>query len=83
MSWQDYIIAVGNLIFAISLLPSILSQTDKPHLKTSLPTALVLFVFVVTLSTLRLWFSAVATAIAASLWLTLAVQTILAKQRIK
>jgi len=71
--WQDVVLAVGSLIFAAALLPSIFSQ-DKPAFWTSVSTGLVLVVFSATYATLSLWYATVTTFLSALLWLTLAVQ---------
>jgi hypothetical protein len=75
MSWQDIVYSVGNLIFALSLIPSIRSD-DKPHLYTSIPTAALLLVFAFTSYTLGLIMTAVVTLIGSALWAVLAVQKI-------
>lgn len=64
---QDIIISVGNMIFAVSLLPSIVSD-KKPNKFTSLSTAITLFVFCGTFATLNMEFSAVMSWINGSLW---------------
>jgi hypothetical protein len=74
--WQDIVISVGAIIFALALWPSILSK-DKPALWTSLVTGIVLFVFALTYGSLSLWYAAATTAITASLWIVLVVQKIL------
>lgn len=71
--WQDIILAVGSLIFAVALVPSIMSS-DKPALGTSVTTGLVLTVFAFTYFSLSLWYAAVTTAITGLLWIILAVQ---------
>jgi len=53
MIWQDIVISVGQWIFIIALMPSIFSQ-NKPDVKTSLITAIVLTVFGFTFLTLNL-----------------------------
>jgi hypothetical protein len=73
MIWQDTVITVGNAIFAFSLLPSIRSK-EKPHLYTSMPTAIVLYIFAATFLTLDLIYASVVTLISALLWTLLVVQ---------
>ncbi len=78
--WQDYVISIGNIIFVISLIPSVLSK-NKPALMTSLLSAVTLFLFVFTFLTLKLWFSAIAQAGSATLWSILAIQVFLEKKK--
>ena len=74
--WQDITLAVGSLIFAIALVPSIMSK-DKPALWTSTVTGGVLIVFTGTYASLSLWYATFTTALAAILWIVLALQKIL------
>ncbi len=73
MIWQDYVITIGGIIISLSLIPAIKGD-DKPPLATSVPTTVVLFVFCVTFTTIRLWVSAGMYFLAACLWMTLAIQ---------
>jgi threonine/homoserine/homoserine lactone efflux protein len=73
MSWQDLVLSVGQILFFVALLPSIWSP-GKPALMTSVMTATILTVFVVTFWTLDLLFAAVTTTLAASAWWILAYQ---------
>lgn len=73
MPWQDWVFSVGNGIFALALLPSVMGKS-KPAFSSSLLTASVLAVFVGTFATFSLWLSAAVTTVSASMWLTLAVQ---------
>jgi hypothetical protein len=74
--WQDIVLAIGSLIFALALLPSVFSQ-HKPALWTSGLTGVVLVIFAVTYASLTLWYATVTTSLAAILWLVLAVQKML------
>ncbi len=73
MVWQDFVFAIGTWIFIIALIPTIRSR-EKPPLSTSLPTGLVLLVYVFTFATLELWFSMISSSVLAVLWLYLAWQ---------
>ena len=68
--WQDVVFMVGGLIFVPSLIFSIVEKADIP-ITTSLPTAIVLAVFVVCYATLNLWLAAFATALTAICWVIL------------
>jgi len=70
---QDIILAIGSLIFAFALLPSVLGK-DKPALWTSVVTGTVLVIFAITYATLSLWYATITTALAAFLWIVLAIQ---------
>ncbi len=64
--WQDYVLAGGTIVFNIALIPAI-KGTDKPPFLTSIPTALVLYIFSFSFASLQLWFSASMQFIAALL----------------
>ena len=73
--WQDIALAVGSLTLAVALIPSVLGK-DKPALWTSAVTGTVLVVFTATYASLSLWYATFTTALAAALWIVLAVQKI-------
>ncbi|MGM0482405.1 MAG: hypothetical protein ACQEP6_00870 [Patescibacteria group bacterium] len=73
MIWQDIVLSVGQWVFILALLPSLLSK-DKPALMTSVITGTVLAVFAFTFSTLALWASAVSTGAVSLVWFILAFQ---------
>ena len=67
MTWQDAVFAIGTLTFSLALIPSIKSK-NKPHLYTSVMTAVVLVAFSATYFSLDLIFSCITALINASLW---------------
>lgn len=71
--WQDAVFTVGSVLFFVSLLPA-LRDGQKPPVKTSLLTGVVLSIYAVTMATLELYWTAFANAAVAAQWLTLAVQ---------
>lgn len=73
MAWQDIVLSIGSWIFAIALIPSVLSK-DKPALSSSLMTGSVLGVYAITYVSLSLWVAAASTVLVAGVWFTLAVQ---------
>lgn len=73
--WQDVVLTIGSLIFALALIPSVRSA-DKPAPLTSASTAAVLYVFAGVDLTLDLVFTAITTAITAALWTTLLIQRV-------
>lgn len=71
--WQDSIFSIGSLIFAVALIPSILSK-DKPAIMTSFTTGSVLLVFSMAYFTLGLWVATFINGIVGAMWLYLAWQ---------
>ena len=65
--WQDWVISVGQFLFFIALLPSIRGK-EKPALRTSLMTAIVLTIFAYTQYTLGLYLSVVSAIASALGW---------------
>ncbi len=74
-SWQDIILTIGNIIFLIALLPSILS-VDKPSKWTSLITSVTLTIFTIVYFTLGLSYACIATGLSALGWWVLFFQKI-------
>ena len=68
--WQDIVLMIGGFIFAPSLLVSIINKAVIPT-ATSLPTALVLTVFVACYLTLGLRLAAFSTGVTALCWYAL------------
>lgn len=78
MTWQDLVLMVGNVIFTISLIPTIkenrkLKRCDIPY-STSIVTGSVVFIFSITFATLRLWFSSLSAFVVAIAWGIIALQ---------
>lgn len=73
MAWQDLAFVIGNIFFVFALIPSLKSK-NKPSFYTSFPSTLILLVFAISLASLELWASAMATLTVASLWGILALQ---------
>ncbi len=71
--WQDYVIMIGNFVFAIALMPSIFSK-NKPAKTTCVMTYLMLAIFCYTFYTLNMIGSSVSSGISSALWLTLHLQ---------
>lgn len=82
MTWQDIIFGIGQWIFVIALVPSVLGK-DKPALASSVLTGTVLAIFAVTYMTLSLWAAGVSTLLVAGMWYTLAIQKYLAGKKSK
>ena len=74
-TWQDIVLAIGSLVLAGALIPSIASK-DKPALWTSVVTGTVLAVFTVVYGSLSLWYATITTGITTLLWAALALQKI-------
>lgn len=73
MQWQDLVFSIGNLVFAIALIPSLISK-NKPAFTTSFIIGLVLIAFAVAYASMNMWLSLVMVTISAGLWLILAYQ---------
>lgn len=74
MHWQDIVFSIGSWIFALALVPSIMSKSDKPALSSSLLTAGLLTCYVPTYASLHLWASALSGSVIALAWWILAYQ---------
>lgn len=72
--WQDYVFALGQLIFVVALLPALASDTQKPPRATCWMTGVTLVVFALCFGTLGLWWAFSTTFTAAVMWLALALQ---------
>lgn len=73
MDWQDIVISIGQLIFVLALIPSIVGN-DKPAVSTSLINGLILAIFTFTFASLGLWFSTISSAMISLAWIFLAKQ---------
>ena len=74
MHWQDAILTVGQIIFIIALIPSILSK-NKPAQATSFLTGSVALSIAFVYVTLSLWFAAATAGINAVFWYILLTQS--------
>lgn len=74
-TWQDWTIAIGQLLFFFALLPSIFGA-HKPSWITSGTTGLILTVFAYTFWTLDLVYGALTAALVALGWYILCIQKI-------
>lgn len=70
MTWQDIVLAVGSILFAAALWPMLLGER-KPESSSSFSTAVVLWVFMVTYTSLQLYFASLTTALTAAEWTVL------------
>jgi hypothetical protein len=77
---QDIVFMIGSFIFAIALIPAILHK-DKPPLKTSLTTFLVLVAFNICYLTLGLYLAFTSGILTAICWLILFLQKLRQNQR--
>lgn len=80
MHWQDLVLSVGNFIFFVALIPSILSAS-KPAFATSFLTGVVLLIFGIVYISLHLWLSTIMVLLSGAAWLTLAAQKYLQIKR--
>jgi len=77
---QDLILTVGSLIFVVALIPSVLSE-HKPALSTSASSGIVLFIFAGVYISLHLWFTAISTSLTGTLWIILAIQKFMQREK--
>ncbi len=75
MKWQDVVFSIGEIVFLISLFPSLLSD-QKPAALTSLATGLTLCAFLPVHASYKLWMAFGLTFVTAILWFILAAQVI-------
>lgn len=68
----DAIFTVGGIIFAVGLLPACLNQETRMPLRTSLPTAVVLFIYGLTFAYMGLAWSALSSGVTSNMWFFLA-----------
>jgi hypothetical protein len=73
MHWQETVLAIGQIIFIIALLPSVFSR-DKPEIWTSVITGSVALSIAITYLTMKLPFAAVSAFFNFVFWSILAVQ---------
>jgi hypothetical protein len=71
---------VGGMILWVSIIPMIRAR-NKPPFLTSVPTSVILSVFVVCLATLKLYLAAFSTTFTAALWWILVFQHIYQQKR--
>jgi len=79
MIWQDIVIGIGNWIFVLALIPSIVSD-KKPALVTSIITAIVVTVFAYCFFTLELYHSMISSAAVGVCWWILFLQLLFRKE---
>jgi hypothetical protein len=72
--WPDWVIAVAQSMFAVSLLPTLVGE-NKPEFATCVMTAVSLVGMMSALARLRQWGGAVACSVALLEWVILGVQT--------
>jgi membrane protein implicated in regulation of membrane protease activity len=71
--WQDVVMMIGNILFALALIPAI-RDSKKPPVATSIPTGMLLCMFAIALASLQLWLSAISSLVSCVLWFALAYQ---------
>lgn len=72
--WQDYAIAVVQIIFVAALVPTIMDKKHKPALSTCVFNAVGTGVLVTAYTSLGLWSSSVVAAAVGAQWVLLGVQ---------
>ena len=72
--WQDYAIAVVQVLFAVALIPTIMDKKHKPALSTCVWNAIGTGVLVSAYTSLGLWSSSIVAAVVGAQWVVLGVQ---------
>jgi hypothetical protein len=84
MIWQDFVIAIANILMGYALIPQVFKgfKNKKAYIKfqTGLITSLALYILGITLFTLNLFFSGAIALFNATMWLILFIQSIIYKQ---
>lgn len=70
--WQDYVFALSNLFFILSLVPMLRNRETVVTRWTSVPTTICLIALAFTYLSLDLYWAAAATVALASLWTAVA-----------
>ncbi len=71
--WQDYALAVVQIIFCVTLIPMLFAK-EKPPLSSSIMTGTALLFGAFLFGTLGLWLASLSQAVVGLQWLTLAAQ---------
>ncbi len=69
--WQDYVFASGGAFFAAATIPMLRNRDTVIPRSSSVPTALFLWVFVVTHYSLDLYWASATESLSASMWTAL------------
>lgn len=78
--WQDYVVAIGQGLFTLALIPSLRGK-NKPDILTSGMTATVLYAFVAVYISLHMPGAAILTGVCGVGWSMLSVQVYLRARR--
>ena len=73
MLWQDIVIAIGQWVFIIALIPSIAGK-EKPALTTAILSGVMLLAYTATFASLSLWAGSASSFFGACAWFILAWQ---------
>lgn len=76
MKWQDKVFAAGEVVFLVSLFPTLFSA-DKPSPWTAFATSFMLYCFLLVHRSYKLWVTMTLAAITASIWFAIGVQGVL------
>lgn len=83
MIWQDIVISLANIVFALALIPQVIRGfKDKKGylvLSSSIPTTIGLYVVSITFLSLNLIFSSIISFLVGTVWLTLLIQKLVYK----
>lgn len=80
--WQDGLLAFGSVVLAYALIPTI-TGSHKPHLKTSIATAITLLSFEFAYASLGMWITVVLNIVIIFEWCLLVYQKLKIKRDAK
>lgn len=84
MVWQDIVMMIMNLVFALSLIPQVYHGFKEKRglikIETSAPTFMGLYAVAFSLYTLSLFFSAISATITGTFWFILFVQRLIYRE---
>jgi hypothetical protein len=83
MKWQDIVLSIGQWVFIIALIPTLLSKKDKPPVSSSILTGFFLAVYTSVYASYHLWTALVSDSILALVWFTIAYQKYSSKKEEK
>ncbi len=67
--WQDYLMLLGTLLIAVTLVPTLLEPEAAVPRTTSIPAALAVALFIIGTAGLDLWLTAAANALSCLFWI--------------
>lgn len=70
--WQDFVFMIGGFILAALLIPTVMNSDSQVPLTTTIPTIVILLLYIVTFASLDMWLSAAAQFFGVIMWVLIA-----------